>query len=173
MIEAKRVPKLTAFEVVRFHQRIRTVHGTCWDWTGATGNGGYGRIYLRRQWFFAHRVSFALHKKERLNPRLVIDHVCMNTACVNPDHLRQVTHRTNSVENNNGAAAANLEKKFCIRNHPLWGANLRVSIDKKGHRIRRCVACRREWARQKLAKLRAAQGGSSGQRAQREVWGQK
>ena len=36
---------------------------------------------------------------------LVIDHLCHNHACVNPDHLRAVTHKQNG-EHRNGPAGA-------------------------------------------------------------------
>jgi len=35
---------------------------------------------------------------------MVIDHICHNPSCVNPEHLRQITHRQN-IENRAGANA--------------------------------------------------------------------
>lgn len=44
--------------------------------------------------FRAHRFSYLVFKGPLISG-LVIDHICRNTFCVNPDHLRQVTQKEN------------------------------------------------------------------------------
>lgn len=75
---------------------------TCWTWNGAsrpsTGHGFFKYKGLR---VAAHRVSYVMFKSE-IPAGLVIDHICHNPPCVNPDHLRAVTQKQN-MENRTGA----------------------------------------------------------------------
>lgn len=73
----------------------------CWDWTGAKDSTGYGRfawgdddLGKNCKTKAAHIFSY-LHFKGEYDRNLVIDHICNNTTCVNPDHLRPLTHCMN------------------------------------------------------------------------------
>jgi hypothetical protein len=61
----------------------------CWDWIMGT-TGRYGM----RNNVSAHRKYYALYKGP-IPTGLVIDHLCRNTLCVNPDHLEAVTQAVN------------------------------------------------------------------------------
>ena len=107
----------------------------CWVWTGSFNENGYG-LFTDHEYgsVLAHRL--ALHVAGRPVPEhLTVDHLCRNTACVNPEHLEAVTMRTN-VHRGIAPAAANVLKTHCKRGHPLSGDNLKVV----GNR-RRCRAC--------------------------------
>ena len=116
---------------------------TCWLWRGAMKNTGYGEMTLRvngkKKYFRAHRVSFKIFKDEELEQGLVIDHICRNKACVNPEHLRQVSYRTNVLENSVAPAALNSAKVMCPRGHLYDEAN--TSFNSSNGRL--CNECNR------------------------------
>lgn len=67
---------------------------TCWLWTDAPNNSGYGTLKVAGESVMAHRYSLALAGQE-LNEELTIDHLCRVTLCVNPEHLEEVTYAEN------------------------------------------------------------------------------
>lgn len=73
----------------------------CWYWLSDKNNKGYGDIKHHSGRWLAHRLSYELHKGQ-IPPGLVIDHLCHVPDCVNPDHLRAVTHKQN-MEHRSGA----------------------------------------------------------------------
>jgi hypothetical protein len=84
-----------------FWAKVNKAEG-CWEWTAARVHNGYGVFNLagnRQQ--VAHKYSYRLHVGE-VQDGLDIDHTCHNRACVNPDHLRAITHKQNQ-ENRTGA----------------------------------------------------------------------
>lgn len=70
----------------------------CWKWARYIQSNGYGkycsRVNGRQVTRYAHRWMY-----ERLRgpipDGMVLDHLCRNRACVNPDHMDVVTQRTN------------------------------------------------------------------------------
>lgn len=71
---------------------------SCWVWTGGKtcGYGAFhsGTVQGRARVVGAHRFSYELTNGP-ISPGFEIDHMCFNRACVNPDHLRQVTRKQN------------------------------------------------------------------------------
>ena len=123
-------------EKQRFWDKVQKTEA-CWLWTGARITAGYGSFWDGANTVYAHRFSYELHR-EKIPPGLVIDHICRVKSCVNPDHLRAVTVRTNALENNSGPVARNAQKTHCYEGHALHGENLRVD----GRGRRECRTCR-------------------------------
>lgn len=71
----------------------------CWEWTASRNPKGYGMFRWRQgeSMWLAHRAAYVL--ATGVDPRddgLEVDHTCRNRGCVNPAHLRPVTHKQNS-----------------------------------------------------------------------------
>ena len=68
----------------------------CWTGLGSiSGNRrNYRQVSVSGKMVAVHRLSYVTHIGP-LIPGMVIDHICMNGACFNPAHLRQVTNQQN------------------------------------------------------------------------------
>ena len=66
----------------------------CLIWTGALDRDGYGLTYVGAPWA-AHRLAWLLAHGP-IADGLVIDHLCHNRTCIEPDHLRVVTREQNN-----------------------------------------------------------------------------
>lgn len=116
----------------------------CWLWMGIRINSGYGRIMSEGRHQLVHRVSYQLAVGS-IPPDMVIDHLCRNRLCVNPQHLEPVTQH----ENNQRAipfmsAAAKKRHKeappltHCPSGHPYTPDNIYIVAGR-----RRCKTCQK------------------------------
>ncbi len=68
--------------------------GLCWEWTGAVNKHGYGFLTLSRARWYVHRLMWTTLVGP-IPKGMVIDHLCRNPPCCNPDHLEVVTQIEN------------------------------------------------------------------------------
>ena len=78
---------------------------SCWEWIGYKQPKGYGVFRFHGSAKLAHRVAYELERGP-IADGIEIDHKCHNRGCVNPEHLRAVTHKQN-MENYSGVYASN------------------------------------------------------------------
>lgn len=112
----------------------------CWLWTAFLNPAGYGQIGVGGRAgrpMLAHRVAWEMHRAP-IPEGLVIDHLCRNPACINPDHLQPVAQKLNLLRGNT-FNARNVAKTHCLQGHPLIGENLYLN----SHGGRHCQACRK------------------------------
>lgn len=105
-------------EIERFWEKVdKTEESDCWTWKNALDRDGYG--YLRRYrgpMVGAHVFSYEIENGPVPEGK-EIDHACRNRSCVNPLHLRAVTHKQNmenrglQCNNTSGAAGVTWNKR--------------------------------------------------------------
>lgn len=93
--------------------------GACWEWQGTKSSDGYGNFttHYKGKTYKAHRFSYE-QLVEKVPDGMVLDHICHNRSCVNPDHLRVVTRKQNGEnrlgprsDNTTGFLGVHLNKK--------------------------------------------------------------
>ncbi len=116
----------------RFSEKCRVDPKTgCVEWIGYTNVTGYGQFWGGGRLVLAHRWSYGL---DRIPAGLVIDHLCRNPPCVNPEHLEPVTQHENARR---GKYA---QQTHCKSGHEFNDKNTHV----KANRWRQCRPCQRE-----------------------------
>lgn len=131
----------------RFEYFTDKTQGKCWKWNGAKTILGYGTTIYEGKLYMAHRLSFEFYKKI-IPVGYVIDHLCRNPNCVNPDHLDAVTHR----ENLRRGVFPNRAKNQCPKGHEYTNEN--VYLKGPYGDWRECKICRRNNSRRyKLANI--------------------
>ena len=143
-------------------RRIEYKPGSCWLWAGGVNEDGYGVAEIgaisRRG-----RVSVAPHRVMYrwlvgpIPPSMVLDHLCREPRCVNPQHLEPVAVKTNTLTGI-GPTAVNAAQAFC------QSCGSEFVRAKSGKRICRTCHNRRSTARQERMKREAAAGTEAGLR---------
>ena len=134
-MKRKRVPP-----AVRFAAQSTLVESGCIEWTGSVNNKGYATFTVTPgRTVVAHRYAY----ETTVGPiplGMVLDHLCRNRACVNPDHLEPVTQSENLLRAE-GVGKGNTRKTHCPQGHPYSGDNLYLAPSRPN---RMCRACRRQ-----------------------------
>lgn len=135
----------------RFNEKYVVQPDGCWRWTAYIGTTGYAEMGVDYRKCKAHRVAYELFVGP-IPDGLVLDHLCRNRWCVNPDHLEPVTHRENLLRGV-GPTATNAVKTHCKRGHSLHDAYL--NRGKRGV-MRECRECKKIRGRQRYWRLKMA-----------------
>jgi hypothetical protein len=108
----------------------------CWVWRGRTTKKGYGVFRAAGREIRAHRWSWAALVGD-IPAGLVLDHLCRNHPCVNPDHLEPVTRAENTRRG--PIPKRNASRNRCLEGH-LYSTENTVIYDDKRH----CRICMRK-----------------------------
>lgn len=127
--------------------RVEITPEFCWAWTGSKWSNGYASLKINGSNHLGHRVFYETLRSE-IPDGLVVDHLCKNRRCVNPEHMELVTRGENTRRGRTGWLAEN-----CLRGHPLTPDNVYTRTDG----TRRCKFCtrRRDNAASQLTAARA------------------
>lgn len=118
----------------------------CWLWIKTLSEHGYGRMLINYRIVFAHRFSYQQFRGS-LTDGLVLDHLCRNRCCVNPDHLEQVT------QTENVRRGGKMLNASCPSGHPFTPENTWIN-PRNGWR--QCRQCNRDNQARLAAKRSAA-----------------
>jgi hypothetical protein len=145
--EKKPIPRKSL--VVRFMEKVDIQPGGCWLWTATTA-AGYG-WFRHPETHKAHRAAY-LMLVGPLEPGQVIDHLCFNTLCVNPDHLDPTTPMVNVHR----WTKRDTPWKVCDTNHPSIPTNL---VRRPSGQMR-CTECHKVGERRRRQQAASRSGGS-------------
>lgn len=122
----------------RFWEKVAKTE-TCWIWTAALTDEGYGSFWTGEKVDLAHRVAWRLAGLGE--PLGELDHVCRVRACVrpHPDHLEDVTGAENN-RRSGSASAMNARKEACHRGHAFTEENTYRTPNGR----RQCRTCARD-----------------------------
>jgi len=120
--------------IERFTKKYTVSDSGCWVWQASKNPFGYG-FFNDKKTHIAHRWAYQYFKGE-IPKGLVIDHLCKNTSCVNPDHLEAVTQQINFLRGT--AMSKIISKTHCKNGHEY---TLENTIRYKSRRGRLCRTC--------------------------------
>lgn len=112
----------------------------CWLWLAGLRdkNEGYGGVNYEGKIWRSHKLVFTL-LREVVPDGLLLDHLCRNRICCNPEHLEICSWKEN-IHRGVGIAAKNLVKTHCSKGHEFVPGNTYHYFGKKG-RMRQCRIC--------------------------------
>ena len=131
-----------AIRIESFREKIRRGGtGECWEWIAYRNTNGYGRFWDGSRLTLAHRWAYEVLAGRDIPEGLVIDHLCRNRACVNPDHLEPVRQGENLRRSH-----LVYRPDECRNGHPRTPGNSR---DRGG--FNHCLECERIRNRERYA----------------------
>lgn len=90
----------------RFWKKVER-SDSCWEWTGARDQKGYGALVWAGRVHGSHRIAWELTNGP-ITDGLHVLHRCDNPPCVRPDHLFLGTHRDNMRDRDRKGRLVNL-----------------------------------------------------------------
>lgn len=124
----------------------------CWISTYSVLPSGYAQIgwneHREQYGTTAHRAAWVYFTKEQIPAGMVIDHLCRNKRCVNPDHLRMITN----FENARRTRGRDWKLGECANGH----SNDHLYWDGWHYRCKPCVQEQQRRYREKRRQERAA-----------------
>jgi hypothetical protein len=140
----------TTFEE-RFWRKVdKDADGGCWVWKASKCRGGYGHVNRNGSYPQSHRVAYELLRGD-IPVGMLLDHLCRNPSCVNPDHLEPVPPQINLLRGV-GITASNAIKTHCPQGHEYTPEN--TNISKRNQRS--CKECNKLRLRE-MYRLRRAE----------------
>lgn len=120
----------------RYWEKVNKTE-TCWLWTGAVADHGYGTHLVDGRTRLAHRLAVQLSGRV-IPPKMQVDHLCRVRRCVNPEHLEIVTPRVNT-ERGMAPTMITHVTGICKRGHSMEDA---IIVRRKDGRVsQRCRPC--------------------------------
>ena len=119
--QTKPLPELSEADVARFWKYVDKTpgqgpQGTCWLWTGAQHDDGYGTTKVKRRSLRSSRVAFRIQHGRDPYPDLVC-HTCDTPLCCRGNHLFTGSDLDNMRDAKNKGRVASGDRQW-QRAHP-------------------------------------------------------
>ncbi len=135
----------------RFWAKVRKSDG-CWLWSRPGWADGYGQTTFKHQRWFAHRLSYTLAVGP-IPDGLFVCHHCDVRLCVRPDHLFLGTQTDNLRDASRKGRMRTQKITHCPKGHAYTPENTYNCPGK--YPQRRCLTCRKGWAKSAYARGRS------------------
>ena len=130
----------------KLRRKTNYVNG-CWIYLGQPSTR-YADVKVNKKRIGIHRWAYE-HFSKNIPEGFQIDHICKNTKCWNPEHLRAVTPKENQL--NNWVIQKSIAKTHCDHGHLFSSENIYWY---NGHR--RCKTCRSLSSKTRWLRLKEA-----------------
>ena len=119
-------PGKTLLEAFERIQPLVVDETGCVEWRGHMSGRGkqYGDLYFSGKRIKAHRAAYQIVHGQIPDGRLV-DHICHNTACVNPAHLRLASVKQNAENRASSASSTGVRGVTYDANRRLYRARVK------------------------------------------------
>lgn len=120
---------------------------------------GYGKININKKSWLAHRFVLFL-KNGFIDSEKVVDHLCKNPSCVNPEHLELVTQKENIIRGKAKEAkrATWATNTHCVNGHEFTEQNTVWHFCSERDRPRRkCKICQNKYTKKYRSKFHEKQ----------------
>ena len=124
----------TVADFLRYNSMRMSENG-CWHWLGALTSEDYGFLYFQGKRMAAHRLSYETFVGP-IPKGIVLDHLCRDHTCINPDHLDPCT----PGENVRRGISHYGSRTHCEAGHPYTSENTAIN---KAYDSRQCRICKR------------------------------
>jgi hypothetical protein len=129
----------------------------CSVWQRAKTKAGYGQVPINGNMLY-HRIYYENHIGP-IPEGLVLDHLCKNAACCNPDHLEPVTQAENMRRT---------RRPSCGRGHKMTDGNVYVAPS-GARQCRECIRLRKRDLAHRLAAEHRARRMSAESQSRRQA----
>jgi hypothetical protein len=124
-----------------FMSKVKHIPNGCIVWIAARDSNGYGQFGMPRHlggaFVRAHRLAYEVCHGQ-IPAGMVIDHLCNNKRCVNPDHLEAVTQKENCSR---AAGIRARARTYCRQGHRYTDEN--TYFYPSGRRCKTCLNVRK------------------------------
>jgi len=145
-------PDVIAAAILRLRNNSKhDVETGCIEVTCYLSNKGYGQIKFKGKMYLMHRIMAVAGGKMLPDSPLVVDHLCSNKTCINPEHLEAVTSSVNNKRAYERGEKIHhgLKITHCPKGHEYSETNTRYSKDRQQRNCRACDRFRKAESRRK------------------------
>ena len=105
---------------VWFLNQLNKKENGCWEWNTANHNARYGQLTICRKHIGAHVYALEHTLGRHLKENMIARHMCNNSLCCNPEHLKEGTYKENMKDRDDAGHTIKGDKHHDVKGskHP-------------------------------------------------------